>query len=118
MALFTTTIHKPIPSKVLRVDITVKSATTFRCFAPTWEMVMGYKNGGITKEQYTAMYATIAQAAGWNKWWELVNMAREGDIALACFCLPGNFCHRHLLCDWVSNFAQVQGIALQMGGEI
>ena len=37
-----------------RLDITVKSGD--RTFAPTWDMVMDYKSGKITQEEYTEMY--------------------------------------------------------------
>jgi hypothetical protein len=45
------------------VDVTVKSAKGFaRSFAPTWKMVMGYKNGMQTEAQYTEKYVEILGA--------------------------------------------------------
>jgi hypothetical protein len=42
------------------VDVTVKSAEGFaRSFAPSWSMVMGYKNGTLTEAQYTEQYMKI-----------------------------------------------------------
>ncbi|MCL6477087.1 MAG: hypothetical protein K6T65_01600 [Peptococcaceae bacterium] len=78
-----------------RLDITVKSGD--KTFAPTWDIVMAYKAGKITQEEYTAMYyALMRQSYRKNRqrWEEVLSMDR---VVLVCFCRAGDFCHRLLL---------------------
>ena len=80
-----------------RLDITVK--TGLQMFAPTWDMVMDYKNGKTTREQYSNLYYKKMRKSykiyrpEWN--WLL----NQEEIVLVCFCKPGDFCHRVLLAE-------------------
>ena len=55
---------------VIGIDTTVKSGSgLWRSFAPTWSMVMGWKRGALTWEQYAAQYREILTsltAVVWN----------------------------------------------------
>jgi hypothetical protein len=82
------------------VDVIVKSAKGFaRSFAPTWNMVMGYKNGTLTDEQYTEQYMKILRVVSVEAWRWLYRQAVNGEVILLCFCRDGQFCHTHLLID-------------------
>lgn len=35
---------------------------------------------------------------------ELVELAGSGDIALICYEKPGDFCHRHLVAEWLNKY--------------
>jgi len=80
-----------------RCDITVKSGFLF--LAPTWNMVLDYKNGKINEEEYTKLYydkmrqSYKSHRAGWD--WLL----NKDIVTLVCFCKPGDFCHRLLLAE-------------------
>lgn len=82
-----------------KLDITIKSAKQGKIFAPTWEMVMDYKNKIISDSQYTAMYYDLMRKSYANnkeQWESLLNKER---VVLVCYCNHGQFCHRYLLAD-------------------
>ena len=84
------------------VDVTVKSSKGFaRSFAPTWKMVMGYKNGTLTEAQYTEQYMKILGAVSVEAWRWLYAQAVNGEVVLLCYCRDGEwttiFCHTHLI---------------------
>ena len=87
--------HKAVELNIRLFDITVKTGD--KDFAPTWDLLMRYKaEDSISEEQYTQEYTALMQASfnnNPNKWIELL----KENIALVCYCAPGNFCHRHLL---------------------
>jgi hypothetical protein len=87
-----------IRPEVKGVDVTVKSAKGFaRSFAPTWSMVMGYKNGILTEAQYTAQYRKILDAVSVEAWRWLYAQAVNDEVVLLCFCRDGQFCHTNLI---------------------
>lgn len=78
-----------------RLDITVKSGD--KTFAPTWKMVMDFKSGRITQEEYTKLYYELMRQSyqsNRQRWDEVLAMNR---VVLVCFCHEGVFCHRLLL---------------------
>lgn len=78
-----------------RLDITVKSGK--KAFAPSWEIVMGVKNGTMTQQQYIVKYNEMMNKSMANNskiWQELLSRNR---VVLVCFCPKGAFCHRVLL---------------------
>ncbi len=91
------------------VDVTVKSAKGFaRSFAPTWKMVMGYKNGTLTEAQYTEQYMTILDAVSVEAWRWLYAQAANGEVVLLCYCRDLDaqgrpvFCHTHLIVQYAA----------------
>ena len=79
------------------LDTTVKSGD--KAFAPTWEMVMGVKQGRMTDEKYIQEYYSMMQSSYRNnkqRWDEIISME---EIILACYCRQDFFCHRYLLND-------------------
>lgn len=87
------------------LDITVKSGN--KIFAPTWDMVTGYKKGSMSKEEYTQKYLVMMRKS-YKKFpmlWERI-LREHTKIALACYCEPGEFCHRHLLKEMMFKVAK------------
>jgi hypothetical protein len=82
-----------------RFDVTVKGQDPLgKFFAPTWDMVMGVKNGTMTEAQYSALYAQRVIPAILNT--SLIQKVVERfpqSITLVCFCPKGAFCHRYML---------------------
>lgn len=89
-----------------RLDVTVKGRDPLgRVFAPTWDLVMGVKNGTLTEEEYSQSYkghinhifsikprhVAVQQI--------IDKHAEIGTLVLVCFCRPYSFCHRYLLAD-------------------
>lgn len=82
--------------KIVFVDTTVKSGNDL--FAPTWSMVLGHKDGSLSDEEYIKQYHERMYASMKARPEDWMRYAKSDDImALACYCKPGAFCHRHLL---------------------
>lgn len=81
----------------IKLDITVKTGSSVFC--PTWEMVMDYKEGKISKEAYTERYLQMMRESYTlnRPAWDLL-LSKE-KMVLCCYCPPGEFCHRKLLAD-------------------
>lgn len=104
--------------KDIALDITVRSGD--KAFSPSWDMVMGYKKGEITAEEYTEEYHWMMQQSvranrNRERWIEVVN---SGEVLLLCYCPAGAFCHRHLFAGYLKLFAESQGIEVIMKGEL
>lgn len=80
------------------VDVTVKSG--IKAFAPTWDIVMGVKQGKITQQQYTERYLNLMRRsykANPVEWSMLVESTIP--FLIGCYCNPDDFCHRFILAD-------------------
>jgi len=95
------------------LDISVKSAPEDgQAFIPTWDMVLGYKEGRIREEEYVIQYREKMLRSQFNspeKWAKLLARPR---VTLLCYCHPAEFCHRYLLAAMLVNMgAQYMGEA-------
>lgn len=100
----------------LMIDSTVKSGHQF--LAPSWDIVMGVKHEHITEEEYTEVYEKMMDASIETqrlKWEELI---RQGNIAIACYCPSGKFCHRHLIIPRLEKLCEYARIEFEYAGEI
>ena len=80
-----------------RLDITVKGNDHVgRIFAPTWDMVMGIKNGTMSEEEYTLRYMEIVATAIVDYNDIFFPLLIRKRITAVCFCPAGAFCHRVL----------------------
>ena len=81
-----------------RLDITAKSKDPLgKYFAPTWDLVLRYKDKSISEEEYTQEYLELMHNVYRkypNVWRQLLSRKR---VVLVCFCRPNTFCHRILL---------------------
>lgn len=68
--------------------------------APSYELLMGYKNGQITPEEYTRQYIAYLDSVGIDK---VLEVLQDGDILL-CWEAKGKFCHRHILAEWLKSY--------------
>jgi len=85
---------------IVMVDTTVKSGTAL--FSPSWDMVLGHKDGTLSDERYTEMYLTRMRNSIRTRpkeWAAFLERYRGADFALGCYCPYPGFCHRHLLKD-------------------
>jgi len=83
-----------------RLDVTMKTNNSLgKALNPgSWDLVMGYKNGKISEEQYIEKYIKRLNEAHPIVWDELGKYSR---VTLVCFCRPGDFCHRVLLAKYL-----------------
>lgn len=98
------------------VDITVMSGETI--FAPTWDMVNEFKNGTLTEEDYYLQYKelmTRSYKENKAKWLELL---QRDEVAIACFCKAGSFCHRRILVSFLQLVAKTHKIEFSYEGEL
>lgn len=80
-----------------KLDITIKSGD--KAFAPSWKMVMDYKNGVINEEEYTKQYYELMRKSyqsNRERWNELLS---QDKVVLCCYCVVGTFCHRYILAE-------------------
>ncbi len=83
---------------VNEIDITIKSGA--KLVAPTWGMVMGWKDGTITDQEYTRMYLNILEKNK-EKIIEWLKSLKLDRIVFMCYCRDNTFCHTYLLIDWL-----------------
>ena len=98
------------------VDITVKSGIP--TFSPTWENLMAYKRGEMTKTAYAQAYfqKVIPTVQSEPQAW--ADLTQHKNIALACYCRAGDFCHRHLFAGLYITYLQSLGHKVLFMGEL
>lgn len=69
----------------------------YPALAPTWDMVLGVKNGTMTTEEYTVEFNKILSKLDPQA---VANELGDGAIML-CYESPNAFCHRHLVAEWM-----------------
>ena len=98
-----------------RLDVTVKSGD--KVFAPTWDMVMGYKKGSISWEEYTRQYTALMRqsyARNTARWLEVL---AQDEVTLVCYCRDDEECHRRLLAEMLAAVARKHDIPVEVCGE-
>ncbi len=108
--------HRNIPAGTLFKDITVKSGD--KTFSPTWDLLMGYKRGEISPERYTELFIPLMRRSYQNNKENWLELCSQHQVALACYCRAGDFCHRHLVVDMLEKICEHHGIPFENLGEI
>jgi uncharacterized protein YeaO (DUF488 family) len=99
------------------LDITAKSGAP--CFAPRFEDVMAYKHNELTEEDYTDRYLLRMRQSRRDQPEEWEKLKTLSDrIALACYCKPGVFCHRHLFRDLLVDYLKDARFEVECQGEL
>ena len=85
-----------------KIDITVKGQDKIgHIFAPTWDMVMDYKNGKIEwihyewqfhKRMFQSYYKNRTQ-------WDSMLTYDKGPLTFTCYCPVHTRCHRSLVAE-------------------
>lgn len=90
------------------LDTTVKSGAIQ--VAPLWEMALGVKAGTLSPEEYTRRYNEILEYWFFADplFWEW--LISHEVIALGCYCKSGDFCHRHLLVQYLKRITAVEDL--------
>lgn len=64
--------------------------------APSWNLLLDYKNGNITTEEYCITYNNYLLCLDPQQIYDVL----QDDCILLCYESPKEFCHRHLVADW------------------
>jgi len=70
----------------------------YKKLAPYYNTLIEYKNGKLTKEQYSECYRTEVLN---NLDAKQVYEELGEDAVLLCWEKSGSFCHRHLVAEWL-----------------
>ncbi|AMR59770.1 hypothetical protein SEGD1_123 [Enterobacteria phage SEGD1] len=49
---------------------------------------------------------------------KLIEILRQGEVVLMCYCPPGKFCHRHLLVSYLIEIGEWFGYEVIYMGEL
>lgn len=75
--------------------------------APSKQLLSNYKSGFITeerfKEEYTKYLDTIPFESLFGVWRDLVKRDGLKGVVLMCYEKYGDFCHRHILAEYIKN---------------
>lgn len=83
------------------ISIARKSPFTvsiYKPLCPSWDLVISYKSGKITKQDYTNRYydEVLNKLDPARTYQELGE-----DAILLCYETPMEFCHRHIVAKWL-----------------
>jgi hypothetical protein len=97
------------------LDITAMSG--IKEFAPDYGEVMRYKRGETSQEEYTELYIQRMRYTLRSKplVWEQLKSYEQ--VALACYCRAGEFCHRHIFLDLMTKYLHQYGYTIKYMGE-
>lgn len=78
---------------------------------PGWDLVNGIKGGTITEAEYAAIYkdrlSLLNKELILTKLREISDKHNGADLVLLCYEVPGKFCHRHLVAEWLGNVNEI-----------
>ena len=81
---------------------------TVKEFAPRKETFNKWKNGELDNFGYTNEYREHLNSLNKEYIKALISdFLKEGDVIFLCYEKSGEFCHRHILADWLENTLQV-----------
>ncbi|EBQ9842312.1 DUF488 family protein [Salmonella enterica subsp. enterica serovar Weltevreden] len=102
-----------------KLDITVKSGLKY--LAPDWDFLMDYKKsdkGPEAEAAYTKRYMQKLNRLFDEDTDKLIEILRQGEVVLMCYCPPGKFCHRHLLVSYLIEIGEWFGYDVIYMGEL
>lgn len=107
LQFYTASIRTPRVAGIMWVDISIKGGSPKgKVFAPTWEMILEYKNKLTDQDLREAVYREKYHKLMLNSyyknfeiWEEFLNM--QIPVAFYCYCASGTFCHRYLLTNYL-----------------
>ena len=75
----------------------------YKRLAPSWSIFSEYKYGEGTQENYVRRFKAeiLGKLSREQVLQDLEEMSGGKDVALCCYEKPGDFCHRHIVKDWL-----------------
>ena len=84
---------------------------TYPDFAPRWGMFQDWKNGIIDNKGYEKAYVEWLETLDKEeikKDFELYMNDPKKHVILLCYEKPADFCHRHILAEWLADTFRIQ----------
>lgn len=97
-------------------DITVKSG--IQEFSPTWDMLRAYKSGQMPASEYERLYVQKVKPTLESHPELWAEFMKEKNIAIACYCTTGAFCHRLIFTNLLKQYLCSQGKEVVSKGEL
>lgn len=97
-------------------DTTAKSGDAL--FAPEWANVKDYKAGLLSEADYTERYLQKMRDSYRQNREQWLSFIEQPEVAIACYCPAGKFCHRHLLKGILEALCRQQNVSFEYAGEI
>ena len=98
-----------IPVAITRFTPPWFKGPTYLSLAPSSDLLMRYKNNKVTIDQYIKEYNSYIYTL--DPISILCDLSQYGNldkIVLCCYEKSGEFCHRHLLANWLSDLIYVE----------
>lgn len=74
----------------------------YKSFAPEYKMFMDWKKGKIDNMEYTSIFTKHLNTLDKEAVRRTLN-SFDKDVILLCYEKTGDFCHRHIVADWIEN---------------
>lgn len=79
------------------------TGTEFKALAPTWNIFSKWKSGEISNDQYIELFKKeVLDKLNKVQIKNFLNSFKD-DIILLCYEKSSDFCHRHIVGQWISN---------------
>lgn len=77
----------------------------YKKLAPKYALFAAYKSGELNEFQYAEGFKelTLDPLSQKQVEEELYELSNGNDVVLLCYEKQGDFCHRHLVADWLEN---------------
>ena len=75
----------------------------YKVLAPKYDFFIRWKRGEIDNFKYVELYnkEVLSKLDAIDVCIDLYNISNGNDIVLLCYEKPGDFCHRHIVADWI-----------------
>jgi hypothetical protein len=84
-----------------------------KILAPKYSIFVAYKNGEIGPEEYTVQYKKqVLRPLDPKEVWDRIVSIAGKDATLLCYEKPSDFCHRHIVADWLSSRLKIKVVEL------
>ena len=98
------------------LDTTVKTGNSI--FAPNWDIVMRVKSGAISEVEYTDRYKQLMRESFLANKLEWLETIKAPELAVACYCPSGRFCHRLILVELLEALCRAHSVPFEYAGEL
>ncbi len=98
--------------------LNITAMNGIKAFAPDFNDVMAYKKGLMTEEKYLEIYQARMDASRINNPEVWKKLSEFPDVAVACYCRAGAFCHRHPFTKMMTEYLTKFNYNVVLKGEL